>query len=235
MTARSGSIPVEGIQQMTREADQALLRDTIGILESDWHAPSLLPGWTRAHVATHLARGADRLRQVTEASLSGTHVATASATERFEELERGAERNSLELQIDLDTSASALTATWNTVTDWHRPVRFLGRTRPLAMLPVIRLHEILVHHIDLDCGFTADQVPPEAAAPLLGMVTGRVRDLDLPAIAIEADSGFTDTIGSGPGTAVARADDALLWAWLSGRATLTASDGSELPRLPLLA
>ena len=33
MTASTGSIPVEGIQQLTRDADQALLRDTIGILE----------------------------------------------------------------------------------------------------------------------------------------------------------------------------------------------------------
>lgn len=235
MTARSGSIPVAGIQQLIRDADQALLRDTIGILESDWHAPSLLPGWTRAHVATHLARGADRLRRVTETSLSGTNVREVPVTDRLEELEWGADRNGLELQIDLDTSASALTATWNAVTDWHRPVRFLGRTRPLAILPVIRLHEISVHHLDLDCGFTADRLPAEAAVPLLGWVTDRVRDIDLPAIAIEAASGFTDTIGRGPITATAQAGDSRLWAWLSGRAALAAPDGSELPRLPLLA
>jgi maleylpyruvate isomerase len=232
MTAHSGSIHISGIQQLIRDADQALLRDTIGILEPDWHAPSLLPGWTRAHVATHLARGADRLRQVTESSLSGASV---QVTDRLEELEQGADRNGLELQIDLDTSASALTATWNAVTDWHRPVRFLGRTRPLAVLPVIRLHEISVHHLDLDCGFTADRLPAQAAAPLLNWVIDRVRDIDLPAIAIEAASGLTGTIGHGPVTAVAQADDARLWAWLSGRDTLTAPDGSELPRLPLLA
>lgn len=235
MTARSGSSLVAGMQQLTREADQALLRDTIGILEPDWHAPSLLPGWTRAHVATHLARGADRLRQVTQTSLSGATVPDVSTSDRIEELEHGADRNGLELQIDLDTSASALTATWHQVTDWHRPVRFLGRTRPLAILPMIRLHEISVHHLDLDCGFTADQLPTEAAAPLLAWVTDRVRDLDLPAIAIEAESGFTDTIGRGTVTATARASDARLWAWLSGRSALTAADGGELPRLSLLS
>lgn len=235
MTAHNGSTHVAGVQQLIRDADQALLRDTIAILETDWHAPSLLPGWTRAHVATHLARGADRLRRVTETSLSGAGVQEISVTDRLEELERGADRNGLELQIDLDTSASALTATWNVVTDWHRPVRFLGRTRPLAVLPVIRLHEISVHHLDLDCGFTADRLPEQAAAPLLGWVVDRVRDVDLPAIAIEAASGFTGTIGRGPVTATVQADDASLWAWLSGRAALAAPDGSELPRLPLLA
>lgn len=231
MTERSGSIRVAGIQQLIRDADQALLRDTIGILETDWHAPSLLPGWTRAHVATHLARGADRLRRLTANSRSGASVPEVSVTDRLEELEWGADRNGLELQIDLDTSASALTATWNAVTDWQRPVRYQGRIRPLAILPVIRLHEISVHHLDLDCGFTAEQLSSEAAAPLLGWVIDRVRELDLPAIAIEAASGLTGVVGRGPVTATARGADAQLWAWLSGR---TALDG-ELPRLPLLA
>lgn len=232
MTARSGSVPVEGIQLITREADQGLLRDTIGILEADWRAPSLLPGWTRAHVATHLARGADRLREFTQACLAGETPPDVSAETRFAELERGAERNSLELQIDLDTSATALTTVWHAVTDWHRPVRFLGRTRPLATLPLVRLHEVFVHHIDLDCGFTADQVPAEAAAWLLPWVAARVQDADLPAIAVEGDSGFAATIGRGPVTAVAQAGDAKLWAWLSGRARLADAD---LPLLPLLA
>lgn len=234
MTGSNGSTSGE-IQALTRDADQALLRDTIGILESDWHAPSLLPGWTRAHVATHLARGADRLRQITEASLSGKQVQEFSLTDRLEELERGAERNGLELQIDLDTSTSALASTWSGVTDWHRPVRYLGRARPLAILPLIRLHEVSVHHLDLQCGFSADQVAPQAARALLGWVAERVRDVDLPAIAIEAESGLTATVGHGEVTAVARATDAHLWAWLSGRTPLTAPDGTELPALPLLA
>lgn len=235
MTAPNGSMRVAALQQWIRDADQALLRDTISILETDWHRPSLLPGWTRAHVATHLARGADRLRQVTEVSFGGAHVQEFSEIDRREEIEHGADRTGLELQIDLDTSASALTATWNAVTDWHRPVRFLGRARPLAILPVIRLHEISVHHLDLACGFSAAQVPPEAAVPLLDWVTGRVKDADRPAIAIEATSGFTAVIGHGPSTATVRADDASLWAWLSGRAPLTAADGETLPALPLLA
>lgn len=235
MTAPNGPTRVAAFQQWIRDADQALLRDTISILETDWHSPSLLPGWTRAHVATHLARGADRLRSVTEISFTGARVQEFSVTDRLEELELGADRTGLELQIDLDTSASALTATWNAVTDWHRPVRFLGRTRPLAILPVIRLHEISVHHLDLACGFTARQLPPETAASLLRWVADRVKDLDLPAVAIEATSGFSTIIGRGPVTATAEADDASLWAWLSGRAPLTASDGRDLAVLPLLA
>ena len=48
-------------------ATQSLLRDTIDLDEEQWHAPSLLPGWSRAHVATHIARNADALRRVLSA------------------------------------------------------------------------------------------------------------------------------------------------------------------------
>jgi len=234
MRQLGGSIPVEEIQRLAREAIQGLLRDTIGILEDDWQGPSLLPGWTRAHVATHLARSADTMRTLTEASLAGETPALPGADERFVALERGAERSGLELQIDLDTSATALAATWHAVTDWHRPIRFLGRTRPLASLPVARLHEVFIHHVDLDCGFAPDQVPPEAATRLLSWVYGWVHDLDVPAVRVESASGLSGTVGRGPVEGVARADDSLLWAWLSGRAPLVADDGSVREPFPLL-
>ncbi len=235
MRQLGGSIPVEEIRHLSREANQSLLRDTMDIREEDWHGPSLLPGWTRAHVATHLARSADGLRLVTEAWLAGEEASEPSADERFQALERGSERSGLELQIDLDTSATALTTTWNQVTDWHRPVRLLGRTRPLATLPVARLHEVIVHHLDLDCGFTPDQVPTAAAPWLLSWAHSRVRDLDRPAIRLESESGLTGVVGRGEVTATVTGSDARLWAWLSGRAPLFGPDGSERSPLPLLA
>lgn len=234
MRQLGGSIPVKEIRHLAREADQSLLRDTIGIREEEWQGPSLLPGWTRAHVATHLARNADELRRQTEAWLAGLEVDDPTPEERFTALERGAERTGLELQIDLDTSASALTTLWNGVTDWLRPVRLLGRTRPLATLTVARLHEVFVHHVDLDCGFTADRVPPAAASWLLSWVHARVRDIDLPAVQLESTSGLSGTVGRGEVTEVLRGTDAELWAWLSGRTLLRAPDGSRRDPLPLL-
>jgi len=43
-------------------ATQRLLGTARVITEPDLRAPSLLPGWTRAHVLGHLARGADAMR-----------------------------------------------------------------------------------------------------------------------------------------------------------------------------
>ena len=38
---------------------------------SDWRAPSRLPGWSRGHVATHLARQADALRRLADGAHAG--------------------------------------------------------------------------------------------------------------------------------------------------------------------
>ena len=45
-------------------AMQRLLDDARTIPEAELRAPSLLPGWTRAHVLAHVARGADAMRNL---------------------------------------------------------------------------------------------------------------------------------------------------------------------------
>ena len=42
------------LRSRKRDATQQLLGDTIAIHDDQWQLPSGLPGWTRAHVATHL-------------------------------------------------------------------------------------------------------------------------------------------------------------------------------------
>src|SRR4051794_11287560 len=43
------------------DAAQRLVRTVDGLEDDDWSAPSLLPGWTRAHVVAHLALNAEAL------------------------------------------------------------------------------------------------------------------------------------------------------------------------------
>ena len=40
------------------------MRTVAALTDSQARAPSLLPGWTRGHVVTHLARNADALRNL---------------------------------------------------------------------------------------------------------------------------------------------------------------------------
>lgn len=235
MTHYTGSVPVEDLHRWKPEATQRLLGYTIGISDEEWHEPSPLPGWSRAHLATHLARNAEHLRLIAEAVDAGRPQPVApSREERLAELERGADRGGMELQIDLDTSAGALQQAIERITHWDAVVRLRGRDWPLAAVPLARLHEVCVHHIDLDCEFGPDDIDPSAAAWLLRWVLDLLADADLPALRIEADS-LVAELGSGPEVRTVTGSDARLWAWLSGRLPASGVAGADGLQLSLLA
>ncbi|HSK33204.1 MAG TPA: maleylpyruvate isomerase family mycothiol-dependent enzyme [Propionicimonas sp.] len=227
MTHYTGSVPVEDLHRWKPEATQRLLGYTIGISDEEWHQPSPLPGWSRAHLATHLARNAEHLRLIAEAVDAGLPQPVApSRAERLAELERGADRGGMELQIDLDTSAGALQQAIERITHWDAVVRLRGRDWPLAAVPLARLHEVCVHHIDLDCEFGPDAIDPAAAAWLLRWVLDLLTDADLPALRIEADS-LVAELGTGPDVRTVTGSDARLWAWLSGRLPASGVAGAD--------
>jgi maleylpyruvate isomerase len=218
------------------EADQTslLLGDTISLSEAQWHEPSLLPGWSRAHIATHLARNADDLGWVAvnpRAGLKRLH----SPASQLDELERGADRPSLSLQIDLDTSAGALARSWDAITDWHRPVRILASHYPLSMLTLIRLHEVCIHHLDLDLNASLEQIEPAAGAWLLKWVLHRMESERCSEVNVLSDTGVTATIGRGEPKRLVCGADAQLWAWLSGRANSDKLDGADGLEFDLLS
>jgi maleylpyruvate isomerase len=209
-------VPVDSIRRWEADQTARLLGDTISMTESQWHEPSLLPGWTRAHVVTHLARNADAMGWTALNTRDGFRRTDTPAS-RFLRLERGADRPGLRLQIDLDTSAGALARSWNAVTDWSRPVRMLGGTYPLSTLTVARLHEVCIHHLDLDLGTTADDIEPEAGVWLLRWVLHRMEAERCPEVSILANSGLIATLGRGEPKRQVTGPDARIWAWLSGR------------------
>ena len=225
---------VEPVLRRIAEATQRLLGDTIRLDDAEWRAPSLLPGWTRAHVATHLARNADALRGVATAALNGESRDLYPSPEvKYNAIERGSERSGLELQIDLDTSAGRLATTFDQVEDWLSPVRGGEGEYPASVLPLVRLQEVSLHHIDLDCGHTFSDIDLIPARWLLQWLTLLLRDDDtVPSVDITSDSGVTASFG---GTGVRRSvtgPDAALWAWLAGRhdgATLTGAEGLTWP------
>ena len=109
MTAQTFSAPLETLRKRVQEATQRLLGDTIGISDDDWNGPSGLPGWSRAHVAAHLAANADALAGVLRAAMDHRESALyPDAAARLAGIERGSSLTGLELQISLDTSAGRL-------------------------------------------------------------------------------------------------------------------------------
>ena len=225
---------IDPVRQRIAEATQRLLGDTIRLSDDEWRSPSLLPGWSRAHVATHLARGADAVRCLVSAALAGELRALYPSDEaKYNAIERGSERSGLDLQIDLDTSAGRLSETLDQVDDWLMPIRLPEGEYPASILTLVCLQELTLHHIDLDCGFSVDDLDLVPARWLLQWLCLLLRDDDtLPSVDIESDSGVTASFG---GTGIHRrvtGSDAALWAWLAGRhdgTTLTGAEGLSWP------
>ncbi len=138
-------------------ATQRLLDDARTIPESDLRAPSLLPGWTRAHVLSHVARGADAMRNLLIGARSGQdRPAYASAQAREADIERGAAMSAKDLIADLADSAMGFRAVVKQLPDeaWQVPVRVLDSAPfPAAELLTRRLVEVELHHCDLGAGY----------------------------------------------------------------------------------
>ena len=149
-----------GQRQLTDQVDQATQRliDTARVItEPDLRAPSLLPGWTRAHVLAHLARGADAMRNLLVGVRSGQdRPAYVSAEARQADIEHGAGMRADELMADLADSAMALRTIARQLPDegWQVPVRILDSAPfPADQLLTRRLVEVELHHCDLGAGY----------------------------------------------------------------------------------
>lgn len=226
---------VDPVLRRIAEATQALLRDTITLPDEAWHEPSLLPGWSRAHVATHLARNADALRILITATLAGDPTPLyPSASAKFNAIERGAERSGLELQVDLDTSAGELARLCDRVDDWLLPARLPDGEFPLSIITLIRLQELTLHHLDLDCGFTWEGVDIVPGTWLLQWLVLLMRDdVSLPAVDITSDAGLSASLGGRGERRAVEGPDAALWAWLAGRTAGEGLAGASGVRFPL--
>jgi maleylpyruvate isomerase len=140
------------------DATQRLLGTARVLAEPDLRQPSLLPGWTRAHVLAHLARSADAMRTLLIGARSGQELpAYASAAAREADIERGAAQKAKDLVADVADSAMALRTIARQLPDqaWARAVRILDSVPfPAAQLLTRRLAEVELHHCDLAAGYT---------------------------------------------------------------------------------
>ena len=158
-------------RQLSDQIDQATQRliDVARVItEPDLRAPSLLPGWTRAHVLAHLARGADAMRNLLiEARTGHNRPAYASAEARDAGIEAGAGRTPSDLTTDLADSAMAFRTVARKLPDdaWRVQVQVLNsRPFPAHQLLTRRLVEVELHHCDLGTGYSPGDWPAAFAA-----------------------------------------------------------------------
>jgi maleylpyruvate isomerase len=145
------------------DATQRLLGSARVIAEPDLRQPSLLPGWSRAHVLAHLARNADAMRTVLVGARSQERRdAYPSDQAREAGIEAGAQQQPKELVADVADSAMALRAVAGQLTGeaWQFPVRMPGSAPfPAEGLLTRRLVEVELHHVDLGTGYAPADWP----------------------------------------------------------------------------
>jgi maleylpyruvate isomerase len=132
--------------------------------------PSLLPGWTRGHVLTHLARNADAMVRTLSGTAQGEKIPMYDGEEaRAADIEAGARRPAAEMAADVIESAGRLAETWDRLddADWqHEAVTREGPV-PAVRLIGMRWREVEIHRVDLADGYGPGDWPASFVAPLL--------------------------------------------------------------------
>lgn len=229
---------VAHVRSLVSASTGRLLERTATVGDPDWPGPSRLPGWSRAHVATHLARQADALGRLSEGALTGRPQAMyASPEQRDADIEAGADRPGAELQLDLKAADVALAKAMDALAaagGWDRVVELRGGDQvPARVLPLARLSEVVLHHVDLDVGFDAADVDEATAELLLPWCAFRLRRrADFPRLQLLLPSGAEVSVGSLGEPARITGQTAQLLGWLTGRSDgqgLTGATGTNLP------
>jgi maleylpyruvate isomerase len=138
--------------------------------EAHLRQPSLLPGWSRAHVLGHLARNADGLVRTLEGTRRGERVPMyVSDADRAADIEATAKLGPAELVDEVAASAERLERTWSQMTpaDWASDAVTRSGARPARRLIGARWREVEIHRVDLDEGYGPGDWPASFVAPLL--------------------------------------------------------------------
>ena len=221
----------------TAAATSRYLEALTVLTDEDMRAPSLLPGWSRGHVVTHVARNADGLRNLLVWARTGVETPQYPSWEqRNRDIDSGADRRHAALLADSRASAERFLDEVANVTgeQWEVPVRTLSSDRFFPARDVLksRRTEVEVHHADLGAGYS----PAEWPEDFVRMLIGRVQDdrADGPSMVLSStDIDGLWKFGRGQGPEISGPAAELAW-WLIGRgdgAGLGSSVG-ELPQLP---
>ena len=223
---------------VAEEATRRLVEALAGVGDEWCRDPSRLPGWSRGHVLTHLARNADALDRLATAAVEGrsTTMYGPEGT-REAEIEAGAGRPADELVDDVRTSAERLARTcrglpehlWDVVTEWRA-----GRREPLREIPVARLVEVELHRFDLDAGYAPADWPDASTDLLLGAALARLAGAPAaPMVRLLVDGEDQPRGSDDPEAVTVSGPGPELVTWLTGRGDGRAlrCDG-PLPGLP---
>jgi maleylpyruvate isomerase len=228
------------------EATDRLLASAVALTDAGAGEPSLLPGWTRGHVLTHVARNGDGLGNLLRWARTGVETPMyASREARRADIEAGAGRSAADLAADVQATAIAFAGEAASLPDeaWTAQVQGLAGP-PIPGRGVLdwRLREVEIHHVDLAVGYRPGDWPEEFVTASLPGVAGEFAGReDTPPCLLQPDGSGLGPFQIGPEQptgqqVLVRGSPASLLAWLIGRddgsGLRVSPDGAVLPVLP---
>lgn len=143
-----------------------LFLGTVDRLADDAFAdPTMLPGWSRAHVVAHVHYNALALQRLLYWAKTGERTPMyVDAEQRAAEIDSGAGRSPSELRTLVHRSAGDLSATIDGVPEaaWtHEVATAQGRTVLASEIVWMRTREVAVHAVDLDAGVGFADLPDD--------------------------------------------------------------------------
>jgi maleylpyruvate isomerase len=213
------------------DATADLITNISKLTDDEARQASLLPGWTRGHVLTHLARNAEGGTRLLGWARTGVpSYEYLSVAARAAAIEEGASRPAAVLIADVDATAAALAGAAAAMRpgDWQHLVTWtIGGQSPAEHVVHSRLGEVLIHHVDLDLGYGPGAWPAAFVREMLPRIVRSLSERALASLSVQlngTDTGRSFQIG-GHDVEQINGTEAELTAWLLGR-----SDGTDLHR-----
>ena len=227
-------MPDPRLLELLDSGTRRLVRSVDAMTDAQWREPSLLPGWTRAHVVAHLTLNAEGLAGALEGVHEGRPVPMYASNERRDsDIAELSQESPAELR-DRFLGSTTVIGEWVEELADNLAGKVIqrtpgGRQFPAGDVATMRTREVEIHHADLGLDYTAASWPAAFVVLLLDSRAGADHD-EAPFVAQATDLDRSWQFGTG-GPTVSGTGSALAW-WVTGRGAgegLSSSDG-ELPR-----
>ena len=189
------------IGRMQRESGM-MMATVASLSDNELSKASKCQGWTRAHVITHLARGADAMTNLATWAVTGRETpAYESREKRDADIQAGAGRSAAELTADLEQANARLLKAFQALEDGVRvetlPSLFSGEINAYS-LPARRTTELIIHHDDLDTTWEWHEADTDSILDAIEVCVRRLQvNPDSPGLQIVAGEGDRWTVGDG--------------------------------------